>query len=218
MKTREIILLLLIFFISSSYAQDLIVTNEGSHIINNKVIRELRNFIHRMQTTWINGKTIDRFIKELEQKKIDVVIDIRENTFYKSNQGFSPESLKSVLEIHNIEYFYLQDFGNPFHNKEYKNNPQKSKEMYLSLFYSDLFVKNNIVHRPKKVLRAFFTKIAHKRKYKKKVFCFICYCNTEDPTRCHRFWLKEKLINLKRIELGLSGDYILIKEISEMIA
>jgi hypothetical protein len=47
----------------------------------------------------------------------------------------------------------------------------------------------------------------------------------KEPSMCHRFWLKEALINYKRNKLDIPGEYILVKkinksllEISEMIA
>ncbi len=43
----------------------------------------------------------------------------------------------------------------------------------------------------------------------RKNYCLICYCRTLDPRICHRFWLKEALVNEKRIKLGFEGNYII---------
>jgi len=182
--------------------------NGTKFIINNVIIRNLRKFIERIKTEHINERTMASFINEIKGK-VDVVIDIRYNTFFKRNQGFKPEIFQIILATHNIEYFYFQDLGNPYHKKN-QDKPIKAKQDYLKYLEKRLFARSNKPDlQPHHILTHLFNKIAHSKDYQSKNFCLICYCATTNPSECHRFWLKEKLINMKRTELNMPGDYIM---------
>lgn len=178
----------------------------ANYVFNNAIARELKRFLSRIKTEFINSCNLEGFINRINGR-VDVIIDIRHNTYFKKEQGFTPEDLKENLERQNLEYFYVQDLGNPYH-KEFQNDSVKAKQAYLNYLEKEVIVKDGKTLCPNKALTNLFTQIAHKKKYKTKTFCLMCYCRTLDPAECHRFWLKESLINIKRLELGLPGDFI----------
>jgi uncharacterized protein (DUF488 family) len=166
----------------------------------------LKKFVSRVKTEYINSRTMEAFIKQIKGK-IDVVIDVRYNTFFK--RDFSPRKFKVALEANKIEYEYIQDLGNPYYRK-FKEDFRKAKRAYLNYLRKNVYIKSNKAELlPCNSLESLFKKIAHKKDCKTKVFCLICYCDTENPALCHRFWLKEALINRKRKELGMSENYVL---------
>jgi len=85
--------------------------------------------------------------------------------------------------------------GNPSElRKQAGENFELAKQWYQEYLYNDLHAREDLIELYKK-LRF------------RKTYCLICYCPTNDPKLCHRFWLKEMLINLKREQLGFEGDY-----------
>ena len=118
---------------------------------------------------------------------------------HNKEQWFDPSSLQELFTSNKkIEYIYLQGLGNPaeFRKDEmYKNNPDKQKELYLQ------YLKSN--HKE------FATKNEFEQLYslaldKQNLICLMCYCHPE-RVACHRFWLKEALVNRYRKEHDLSG-------------
>jgi hypothetical protein len=84
-------------------------------------------------------------------------------------------TLMALLPEHGIEYRHLAGLGNKF-----KDVPDmaESKRLY----------QNDIIHA------ADFKKLTDfARDNGAKMICLLCYCNTVDPAKCHRFWLKELL-------------------------
>lgn len=164
----------------------------------NALEKRLVRFTQRIKTEYITTRDMDSFINTIKGK-IDVVIDIRWNTYQKTKQGFSPEDFKKQLESNGIGYIYFKILGNPFHGLyDLKKESEQAKKDYLNyLKYHSKASKT-------------FKELASKFRFKKN-YCLVCYCNTEDPTMCHRFWLKEALVNYKRSKLGLEEDYILEK-------
>ncbi len=202
----------------------------GDHVITAITVQEkdLVSYARRIKTEHINGRTINSFLEllkeerkssltftgmgeetkrvEITRPKTDVVIDVRYNTFFK--RDFSPELLKDLLQKNGVQYFYVQALGNPYHNREITS--QEMKRTYLSYLEKTSFTIKKETVNPRQALADLYYIIAHKQEFKQKMFLIICYCKTREPMRCHRFWLKEKLFNLKRIELGLPGNFELI--------
>lgn len=178
--------------------------------------RKLVRFSHKVKTTHINGKKLPQFLGELEalkdQFKIDyygkkdaldladkiMVVDIRHNTFYKTKQGFGPANLKEHLRRIDIDYTYIKSLGNPFH-KTIKDM-KECKKAYQTYLDKEAFQTNGAVINPHKA----FTNL-YKLLRKRVLIVLICYC--EPPKPCHRNWLREKLIQKKREDIGLEGNY-----------
>ena len=163
-----------------------------------KKAQQLASFYKAFKTEFINGREGRKFIS-LVEGKVDHVIDVRFNTFYKSKQGFGPQNLKRVLREIGIKYSYFHLLGNPFHKLYSKEEFVAAKVHYLK------YIENN--PGAKKTLDDLFNLIPKKRITK--IYCIICYCATTDSRMCHRFWLFEALMNLKKKELGLEQNYVL---------
>jgi len=190
-----------------------IIEEEEVSVIGKRTGKDLARFTQKIATEYINTRDMNNFINCIKGKKIDVVIDLRWSTYHKTKQGFGPTEFKKHLELNGISYFYIKALGNPFHALYDQKDLESdiAKKDYLN------YLKYN--SKARKSFQELFSKFRFKKKY-----CLICYCNTQQPTMCHRFWLKEALINYKRKSLDLLEDYILVKEIkslpeiSEMIA
>lgn len=163
---------------------------------NQKDERILRRFTGRLKTEYITGRDVKEFIKELKYRIKDpiVVVDIRWNTYHKSKQGFDPAIFKKILEEHGIEYLRIKELGNPFHELYDKSEFIAAKQDYQD------YLKHN--SKAQHALQEFMKLLRFRKTY-----CLICYCPTEDPNLCHRFWLKETMVNLKRDRLGLPMTY-----------
>ena len=134
-------------------------------------------------------------IEKLKVKEIDVVVDIRWWCVYPIY--FAPLNLQILLTKNKIEYLRFQPLGNPsVLRKEAGENFELAKELYLGYINSDPKAKEQFLE--------LFKKIRFRKKY-----CLICYCRTLDPKLCHRFWLKEALVNAKRLTLGFEDIYVL---------
>jgi len=165
--------------------------------INND-FRKLARFSKKLKTDYINKRDVETFIDSVKKlgEKV-VVVDVRENTFFKTKQGFGPRELTKQLAAKNIEYMRYKYLGNPFH-KYYKTEPDKAKLVYTTY----LRVDDN-AHAE---LNDFYKQLRFK-----KTFCLTCYCDTLDAMKCHRFWLKEALINKKRECLGLEPTFRVVQ-------
>lgn len=177
--------------------------------MNIKKIKRLVRFTRRLKTLGVNGlKQVD-FINKLtemlkngeykysyrqEQESITVantvlVADIRQNPNVKNM--FRPKDLKQMLEANDMEYIRFNYLGNPFYKKHLKEkNFEKAKLEYID------YLKTN--EDAKKDFRALYTQFRFK-----KIICLICYCQTSE---CHRFWLKEALIETKREFLKIETE------------
>ncbi len=160
--------------------------------------KKLASFTKRIRTEYINSRDMASFIDAIEGK-IDIVVDIRWATYHKTKQGFRPEEFKEKLESVGINYIYIRALGNPFHALYSKEEFEVAKKDYLN------YLKYN------SKANKFFKELFGKFRFKK-IYCLVCYCNTEEPLMCHRFWLREALINTKRARLGLPEDYVLVKD------
>jgi len=174
-----------------------------------KKVRKLQQLIPRLHRVGITHKKLPLVLKILKTQKTTHLIDVRYSTLYKSKQGFSPQHLEKVLGQANITYTYYQKLGNPFHReftqklktainpKEIRQVHDEARQEYLNFIRSER----------KNLIQLIFKKIAHTRATKEDHFCFMCYCDTSNPLRCHTYWLIEEMINLKRVELDLPPDY-----------
>ena len=161
--------------------------------INND-IKQLARFSKKIKTEYINKKDLETFVDSVKNlgEKV-VVVDVRNNTFFKTNQGFGPRELVKTLAAKNIEYMRYQHLGNPFHH-HYKEEPAKAKLVYTNY----LRVDDNA--------HAELNKLYGQIRFKK-TFCLMCYCDTLDSKKCHRYWLREALINKKRERLGFPATF-----------
>lgn len=156
-----------------------------------KKYRELAKFTQKIETAYIRGVSPELFTKTLERLKVNVVVDIRDWSLYPIY--FSQKFMKDLLEIHGIEYLRLKNLGNPsILRKRAGENFVLAKKQYQE------YITNNPASKQELI-------ILFKQFRFRKRFCLICYCDTLDIKLCHRFWLKELLINLKRNKLGLIG-------------
>ena len=157
-----------------------------------KKYKELAKFTKKIKTTYLKGISADLFIKNLKRVKTNVVVDIRNWNLYPIY--FSSKMMKDLLEIHGIEYLKLKKLGNPYIlRKRAGENFILAKKLYHEY----------ILHNPasRQELIQLFKQFRFRKNY-----CLICYCPIFDVKLCHRFWLKETLINIKRKTLGLSEE------------
>lgn len=158
-------------------------------------IKKLARFTRKIQTEFIKGIKPDKFMKNLKRKNIDVVVDIRWWSVYPTY--FAPKNIRDLLAAHDIEYIRYRELGNPSKLRhEARENFQLAKELYLNYIIKDF--------KARQMFLDLFKKIRFKKNY-----CLICYCQTLDPKLCHRFWLKEALVNAKRLTLGFGGNFAL---------
>ena len=155
-----------------------------------KRYKELAKFTHKIKTTYIKGVKPDEFIKTLERLKVNVVVDVRYWSLYPTY--FSPKFMKDLLEIHGIEYLKCKALGNP---------SALRKRAGENFIYAKQLYQDYVLGNPES--RQELVKLYKLFRFRKN-YCLICYCPTLDIKLCHRFWLKELLINLKRKNLGFS--------------
>ena len=157
--------------------------------------KELAKFTQKIKTTYIKGITPEVFTKTLENLKVNVVVDIRHWCLYPIY--FSPKFMKDLLEIHGIEYLHYKNLGNPSRlRKRAGENFILAKKLYQDYVFGNPESNQELI----KLYKLF--------RFRKN-YCLICYCPTNDIKLCHRFWLKELLINLKRKNLGFLEEIIL---------
>lgn len=158
-------------------------------------IKKLARFTQKIKTEYLIGKKPTQLIQELREKEINVVVDIRWNSIYPLY--FAPKYIEDVLKANNIEYLRYHSLGNPSKlRKKAEGNYELAKILYLEYLIKDF--------KARQMLKELFSKIRLQKNY-----CLICYCKTLNPKLCHRFWLKEALINAKRLTLGFEGNYVL---------
>ena len=194
--------------------------SEGELKTQIKKGNKMREFYSRLDSLGINKKKPPLVNKILNTKAINVVVDIRESTFFKSKEGFHPDQFVENQAQNDRQYFYIQALGNPYHKqlqedvKAAKNNKkkllaidEKGRALYLDYLQQEKVEINKKVRNPLNALKDIYKRIAHSREYTSLKFCFICYCDVEKPNyteagKCHRFWLIYALKELKLLELG----------------
>lgn len=158
-------------------------------------IKKLTRFTQKIQTEYLIGVKPKQLIQRLKEKKVNVVVDIRWWSVFPDY--FNPLNLRILLTKNKIEYVQFQGLGNPsVLRKQAGKNHKLAKELYQKYIDSNSKAEDQFLELYKKI------------RFKKN-YCLICYCRTLDPRICHRFWLREALINWKRINLGFEGNYVL---------
>lgn len=156
-------------------------------------LKKLARFTQKIKTEFLKGVKPNQLIDALRKKEINVVVDIRWWSVYPLY--LAPKNLKDFLLAYNIEYLRYHKLGNPSKlRSEAGENFELAKELYLEYIINDF------------TARQMFLDLFKKLRFRKN-YCLICYCRTLDPRLCHRFWLKEALINAKRLRLGFEGTY-----------
>jgi len=162
-------------------------------------IKKLARFTQKIETEFLIGKKPMELIQSLKERLVNVVVDIRFWSVFPLY--FNPISLRILLTKNNIEYVRFQTLGNPsMLRNQAGNNHELAKELYQNYINSYQKAKDQFLELYKKIRF-------------KKIYCLICYCDTLDPRNCHRFWLREALINAKRINLGFEGNFVLERDI-----
>jgi len=135
-------------------------------------------------TEYLNTRKVADMNEILIQKEIDVVIDVRWSDW--QPEYFRSAQLAHLCKINATEYWQYQTLGNPPTNRPSRANPQFdwkiAKPTYLTRLKTDCAVN--------RAFNDLLTRIAQKPTQD---YCLICYCKTQDPNLCHRFWLQEYL-------------------------
>lgn len=135
-------------------------------------------------TIGYEGKEIVEFIEILKNKKIEILIDIREFPISRK-KDFSKKNLKKYLVKENIQYFHFKDLGTP---KDLRNKVRKNKN--YNLFFKEyrrlLNYRKNIFNDLLKIIDG-------------KIVCLICL--EKDYRICHRKIICEKIKNKKNIKI-----------------
>jgi uncharacterized protein (DUF488 family) len=111
-----------------------------------------------------------------------VIIDVRDWSFYPPY--YRPQNFKPFLNSKGFGYLQFKGLGNPkrFRDLEdFKIVRKKYKEFILNekmLELLDLY--NEIISKPDTL------------------YYLVCYCATNNRNGCHRFWLKDLLLLVKK--------------------
>jgi uncharacterized protein (DUF488 family) len=125
----------------------------------------------RLFTLGYQQRTLDRWIGILEEKNIDVVVDVRENAWSRK-QGFSKSQLSVALASHDIEYIHARFAGNPKRIRDAADSPAET----LTRYEKHLEEHPEIVYQLDDLLVDRL--LAGQRP------CFMCY--ERHPGDCHR--------------------------------
>ena len=84
-------------------------------------------------TIGYEGRSIDEFVKTLQQNRVQVLVDVRENAISRK-PGFSKRRLSEALSAAGIEYRHERLLGNPKENRaSFQNgNVATGKRRYLA--------------------------------------------------------------------------------------
>lgn len=79
------------------------------------------------------GRTLEEFIKELQQAKVEVLVDVRLTPLSRKS-GFSKTALSQALTENGIEYWHAKELGNPKENRAhfYEGRLDVGRERYLA--------------------------------------------------------------------------------------
>lgn len=127
-------------------------------------------------TIGYEGKSIERFINELSENNIHVLVDIRRNAFSRKT-GFSKSKLTGHLKEAGIEYVHIPELG--IESKRRKNlHTDEDYNKLLREYSNELQMKENHLDRIREM--ADENKIA-----------LMCFEKTHD--HCHRGVIAERL-------------------------
>jgi len=131
-------------------------------------------------TIGYEGQEPDQFLKLLSNEGIEILVDVRKDSYSKQDMSYSEGTLSRIAAEARIKYVHLPELG-----VDYKIRQElKSTHDYGTYFkrYSEYLEKNSD-------LVAFVAKLA-----KNNVICLMCY--EKDFKRCHRSILANKLEEL----------------------
>ena len=127
-------------------------------------------------TIGYEGKSIDRFIHELSENKINVLVDVRRNPFSRKT-GFSKSKLSDHLKEAGIEYVHIPELG--IESTRRKN--LRTDEDYYKLLHE---YSNELQNKEDHLVH--IRKMADENK-----IALMCFEKTHD--HCHRGVIAERL-------------------------
>ncbi len=140
-----------------------------------KYFRDQKGFY----TIGYEGKSIDEFLNELIQNKIEYLIDVRKNS-WSMKFGYKKYQLKSLTNKISIKYKNIPELGILSKKRKNLDNKEDYKKL-LKEYSKNLIQKDNEIN--------FLKKLAEK--HKTALMCF-----EKNPEICHRRILGEKLMEL----------------------
>lgn len=132
---------------------------------------------NKLYTVGYEGKSIETFIQELKEKKINVLVDVR-LTPLSRKPGFAKRRLEEELSKHNIDYLHIPQLGNPKDNRE---NFRATKSGSAANKFRRLIRKSSV---------SFLDELAHLTKRKK----IALMCFEQDAMCCHRTVVAELVV------------------------
>jgi hypothetical protein len=145
-------------------------------------------------TTYLKGRKPNEVLLILKELKVDLVLDVRwwavYPLYFNPNIELKPplESFSILLMENQIEYRYEALLGNPSWLRDKYipiNDWEGAKKAYYDWIFNGTYKGTKIEH----VLNGYIS--GFKKIWANKTVCIVCYCPTEDPRHCHRYWLKE---------------------------
>lgn len=129
------------------------------------------------EDTFVKGVDPEAFVQRLLAKKVNLVVDVR-RSFYRS-PPYYPKAFEEMLKPYGIRYVYEKRFGNPYKITEV---PDLSENKRLYQKY--------VLTEQKDLLEKWKTLV---KEHPEENVALVCWCPTNDPEKCHRFWLAELL-------------------------
>jgi ParB family chromosome partitioning protein len=103
----------------------------GRKLNGNEIRDELKKFQNNtILTVGYEGQDITRFIKLLQKKKVEMVLDVRESTKSLQKPEFEGKFLRERLEEHKIRYEHRKDLGAPYEIREAYINGGMSQDCF----------------------------------------------------------------------------------------
>ena len=82
-------------------------------------------------TIGYEGRQLDELIAELEDRRVEVVFDVRENAISRK-PGFSKRRLGDALSVAGIDYQHLPSLGNPRSNRDaFRAGEPAARDVFL---------------------------------------------------------------------------------------
>jgi len=143
-----------------------------------------------IETAYLKGRKPEDLLKVLQAKRVNVVVDVRFG--YKYPVYFFPTELSRFLQAHDILFLSRQTLGNPWILRQQAGTDfVKMKALYLQH-----------LEQPSQQA-AIGLLLEYMRSHPPDwIYCLICYCPTEDPNLCHRFWLREYILQRGQLDFN----------------
>jgi len=117
-------------YLNKEEIKKFVYDNYPEFTVNSNAPRMIRNNSEKgICSIGYEGKTIDGFLNELSQNKINLLVDVRKNAF-SMKKGFSKKQLEKHLSRANIAYLHIPELG--IESEKRKN--LESAEDYKELF------------------------------------------------------------------------------------